>query len=197
MLFMDEQDFQQLDQELELEIMIVPQKTRAEQEELEQLEEMLENVTGAFSIGNLIFNLFLAFGLKYLWNMVSLLQFIVFMRTWQIMIPDTTDVFLKSLKTLALFEFLPTEKVTQAVKSWFTSDTECEENCQAQDSSTFDELGMVFIAGVAILIACLVLLVLAILVRKCPKLKGCYQGLKKKLAYGMPIRYLLLGTLKT
>lgn len=79
---MDENDFEQLDQELELEIHIVPQKTRAEQERLEQLEEMLDNVTGAFSIGNLIFNLFLAFGLKYLWNMVNLLQFVVFMRTW-------------------------------------------------------------------------------------------------------------------
>lgn len=55
---------------------------------------------------------------------------------------------------------------------------------------------MVFLVGIAILICCLVLLVLAVLVRKCPKLMSCYQGLKKKLAYGMPIRYLLLSTLK-
>ena len=63
----------------------------------------------AFSIGNLILNLFLAVGLKYLWNMVNLLQFTVFMRQWQIIIPPEADLFIKSLKTLALFEFLPTD----------------------------------------------------------------------------------------
>ena len=53
-------------------------------------------------------------GLKYLWNMVNLLQFIIFMRTWLIGIPDFTDQWLLSLKTLALFEFLPTD----AIKGW-------------------------------------------------------------------------------
>ena len=36
----------------------------------------------AFAFGNLILNVVLAFGLKYLWNMVNLLQFIIFMRMW-------------------------------------------------------------------------------------------------------------------
>lgn len=48
-----------------------------------------------FSIGNLILNLVLAFGLKYLWNMVNLLQFVVFMRIWQIPIPPKADTFLE------------------------------------------------------------------------------------------------------
>ena len=63
----------------------------------------------ALSIGNLVLNLLLAAALKYLWNMVNLLQFAVFMRQWLVKIPAETDIFLKSLKTLALLEILPTD----------------------------------------------------------------------------------------
>ena len=106
--------------------------------------------------------------------MVNLLQFIVFMTTWQVLIPDFTIIFLKSLKSLALFEFLPTEKITQLISSWFS---DCTEDCNLEQS-TFDELGMVFLAGLGILISCLVLGLLALLVRRCPKVEKCYQGLK-------------------
>ena len=37
------------------------------------------------------------------------------MRAWLIGIPDFTDEWLKSLKTLALFEFIPTD----VIKEWF------------------------------------------------------------------------------
>lgn len=40
------------------------------------------------------------------------------MRMWQILIPIETDLFLKSLKSLALFEFLPTETVDDTIKDW-------------------------------------------------------------------------------
>ena len=62
----------------------------------------------SFSIANLIVNLLLAIGLKYLWKMVSILQFVVFMRLWLVGMPHRTVTWLETLKTLALFEFLPT-----------------------------------------------------------------------------------------
>ena len=72
----------------------------------------------AFALGNLILNVILAVGLKYLWNMVNLLQFVVFMRTWNCTIPIAADIFLEALKTLALFEFLPTDKIDDTLMDW-------------------------------------------------------------------------------
>ena len=92
--------------------------SQAEHDELMAFEKKVETSMAAFSIGNLILNLFLAFGLKYLWNMVNLLQFAVFMRAWLIRIPMETDVLLKSLKMLALFEFLPTDKIFGTLMEW-------------------------------------------------------------------------------
>ena len=68
-----------------------------------------------FSIGNLVLNLFLAVGFKFIWNMVTLLQFLVFMRTWLINLPKMADSFLEALKSLAFFEFLPMKAINDAV----------------------------------------------------------------------------------
>ena len=56
--------------------------------------------------------------MKYLWKMVNLLQFAVFMRQreWQIVLTDQADIWLMQLKSLALFEFLPTDKIDTWVK---------------------------------------------------------------------------------
>ena len=120
------------------------------------------------------------------------------------MIPDTTDIFLKSLKSLALFEFLPTAAMLGKVRGWFgvTKDSDQNVECMTdgtchEEMSTSDELAMIILAGIFIALLCLILLILACLVKKCPKVNGCYQSLKRKLAWGIPIRYLLLGTLKT
>ena len=73
-------------------------------------------------------NLFLASGLRYLWKMVSLLQFMVYMRNWQVDIPSETDAFLKQLKALALLEFLPTDKIDNELIDLFGISTK-EEVC--------------------------------------------------------------------
>ena len=51
--------------------------------------------------------------------MVTLLQFVVFMRAWQIFLPVNADIFLKSLKSLALFEFLPIDNLDEKVMNLF------------------------------------------------------------------------------
>ena len=45
-------------------------------------------------------------GLKYLWNIMNLLQFLIFMLMWQVDLPRFTYVCLSELKSLALLEFL-------------------------------------------------------------------------------------------
>lgn len=71
-------------------------------------------VMNTFSIVQLALNLVLSVGFKLIWNMVTLLQFVVFMKSWLITIPILTDQFLKAIKSLALFEFIPTEMFRDA-----------------------------------------------------------------------------------
>lgn len=59
--------------------------------------------------GNLVLNIFLSFGLKFLWNFVNLLQFLVFMQLWKIYLPTQALALIKFLKNIALLEFIPTE----------------------------------------------------------------------------------------
>ena len=159
----------------------------------------------AVSISTWIMNIFLAAGLKYLWNMVNLLQFAVFMRIWQVRIPSETDIFLKTLKTLALFEFLPTDQIDDKLIEWFGGDeaSDCEETssdseeCKnIEEESIFDQLAVVIIAAFVIFLLCFVLIILRLLLLVCPKVKRCFDGLKRKLFFGTFLRYLLLSTLK-
>ena len=75
----------------------------------------MSGTLAAFSIGNLALNLVLASALKYLWNMMALLQFAIFMRDWNFNLPMKGDSWLESLRSLALFEFIETEKI----REWF------------------------------------------------------------------------------
>ena len=56
------------------------------------------------------------------------------MRIWKVKIPSECDIFLKSLKSLALFEFLPTDELDDKVFGWLgikasEDDGECEDDC--------------------------------------------------------------------
>ena len=147
-----------------------------------------------FTISNLIINLVLAFGLKYLWNMVNLLQFVIFMRTWQILIPAETDIFLASLKSLALFEFLPTDEIIETLKEWVGIQSDPKED---QSESAVNQLAMVIIFALVIFLLLLVLLVALIFASRSPRAKKFFDSLKQKLFYRSFIRYLLLSSLKT
>ena len=147
------------------------------------------------SAGVLILNLFAAAGLKHLWNTVAILQFVVFMRLWQIGLPVSLENFLIALKSLALFEFIPTDKIEE----FFGLKQECnDEFCEGnQTESTFGKLSVFIISGVLLLFLVCVVLILMCCVKCCPgKVKGCYDKMKTKLFYNYFIRYVLLGTLK-
>ena len=71
--FKDKQDFSYISDNLKLQAKIVPQKTQEEEKKLEVFASTLEATLATFSVGNLVLNIFLSLGLKYLWNMVTLL----------------------------------------------------------------------------------------------------------------------------
>ena len=88
----------------------------AEVKKLESICNSTSNLMSGLSIGLLVLNLFLAMGLKYLWNLMNLLQFLIFMQMWQVKLPDFTRIIFKELKSLAFLEFLPTGFFKEALK---------------------------------------------------------------------------------
>ena len=65
-----------------IEIDLIPQVSPADMGAILEDEETSKKAINLFSTTNLILNCFLYVGLKYLWNMVNLLQFEVFMLHW-------------------------------------------------------------------------------------------------------------------
>ena len=114
-LFIDETSFAPLNSRLEVDFEIPQQMSAEELAEIEALEKVLASSLAAFTLGNLGLNIVLAIGLKYLWNMIALIQFAIFMRDWQFSIPIRANIWLDALRTLALFEFIETEKI----RKWF------------------------------------------------------------------------------
>lgn len=152
-------------------------------------------LVNTFSIVNLIVNLVLAIGFKFIWNMVTMLQFVVFMRFWLVDIPIFTESFLKALKSLALFEFIPTLSIKQGFIDFFGIE-QSPVSEEAKGETFFDKLAVFIIAGGAILVLALFALLLRFSLKCSAKVQKCYDAIKRKLMYGTLIRYLLLGTLK-
>ena len=107
MLFTDAQDSTQLSSNLTVTGKIPPQLNQVELIELEEMAKSVAAATVTCTISILIAQVFLHFGLKYLWNIMNLIQFLIFMQMWLISLPPYTRIFLSELKALALLEFIP------------------------------------------------------------------------------------------
>ena len=75
-------------------------------------------------------NLLMAYGLKYLWNMVNLFQFLVFIENWRINISPEAKIFLTQFRKLAFFEFVDTTWFTEWMSEELGYETETENNCE-------------------------------------------------------------------
>ena len=132
--------------------------------------------------------------------MVTLLQFVVFMRAWQIILPNKANAFLKALKALALFEFLPTDKLDEWIMDLFGIEYQKEDedgfDSDEESSSLFDQLAVFILAGAAIIVLLLILILLRLCIKRSEKVRSFYDKLKKKLFYATFINYILLGALK-
>ena len=91
---------------------IVPQVTQTEMKELVETADQVQDAVNAFTTFEIVLYTLMASGLKYLWNLINILQFLVFMQKWRVSIPYKTLIWLQTLKAIALFEFVP--------KKWFT-----------------------------------------------------------------------------
>lgn len=186
----------------------------------------METTINTFSWSTLLWNLALSYGLKYLWNMINLLQFMVFISDWQLSYPKYGHAFLKYLKNLALMEFLPKDAVIDKLSQMLGLDEEDCEDC-GDDSNSEDlrslldesesgfeqvasttglnnlgsknlvrNLGIMLVLALGIVLLTLLLKLMSCLLNRFEWPRKKLKQLKDKLFYNMFIRYILQSTLK-
>ena len=111
-LFIDAETFESLEPNYVMHVRLPPQVTVAEAAELEAMNDSVDGPMKYLSALQTAGNLMMAYGLKYLWNMVNLFQFLVFFENWKINISPEARIALDQFRKLAFFEFIDT--------SWFT-----------------------------------------------------------------------------
>ena len=72
-----------------------------------------------------------------------------------------------------------------------------EKDDSGEQKSWFDDLAVVMIFAIVLMFLFLILLIGVLVKCHSPACISCLNGLKRKLFFGVLIRYLLLGTLKT
>ena len=151
----------------------------------------------AFSLLSFLVCLVLGYGLKYLWNIVNILQFTIFMLRWRINLPLLTLECLKSLKMLVLFEFIPSAQIIGWAKDQVGLIKESNEDPNAQDG--LRDSDTLVLAGIVTLLATL----LVLLISKCSclihsdyRVFKMYMQVRQKLFYNSIVRYLYTGAIK-
>ena len=163
------------------------------------------------SITIILLQIFSSLGLKYLWNIMNLLQFLIYMRLWQINLPPITETIVKELKSLAFMDFIPKEDIQKELKDYIGLEKESDEIQKIENgpgeqaigidrvgsTSLIDNLGVFLLIGIFIVLIFLLLGLLYLIQRCCPgRIRKCYQLIKKKLLYNTILRYVLQSTLK-
>ena len=107
------------------------QVDQGQAEAVEAAMESVKTVGGSVAVGTSIGQVLLNSSLKVLWGLISTLQFVVFFPDWQIQMPNNAKIAIQHMRTIALGEFIPSEWLTEPIKSLFK--TEGEEESEAGD----------------------------------------------------------------
>ena len=75
---------------------------------IEKKQKVLVNTVSTSSVA---LNIILGLSLKYLWGMINVLQFVIYMNEWKINWPANANLAVKTLRTIALGEFIDTTKM--------------------------------------------------------------------------------------
>ena len=135
-IFIDAETFEPMKPDFVMKVRLPPQVTLEEAAELEAMNESVDGPMQYLSMLQTCGNLALAYGLKYLWNMVNLFQFLVFFQNWKINIHPKSKIVLEQFKKLAFFEFIDTSWFTEYVQDTLgierkvECDEESEEDCE-------------------------------------------------------------------
>ena len=118
---------------------------------------------------------------------------------WLIALPNTTRVFLRELKQLALCEFIPFEWLKQGD---MTEEIETEKAVEEigidrfGSNSLVDGMGAFLVIGIAIGAVLLVLVLMRLLAIASARVMKCFNLLRAKMEYGVLLRFILQSALK-
>ena len=135
----------------------------------------------------------LYFGLKYLWNIMNLIQFVIFMQMWLVGLPPTARIFMRELKALALLEFIPYQ--------WLSGDDAQSDKSSAVSeeigidrfgtNSLVNGLGSMLIIAMVIGIVILLAIFLRLIAIYSSLIMKLFVMIKTKLQYNSILRYVL------
>ena len=82
----------------------IPQQfNEADYAELRGFQEAVEDPVVALSVAQVVIPVTMRVGMKYLWNQIYIVQFIIYFMLWKVNIPTIVTAFLEFLKSLASF----------------------------------------------------------------------------------------------
>jgi hypothetical protein len=90
---------------------------------IEKKQKVLVNTV---STSSLALNIILGLSLKYLWGMINVLQFVIYMNEWKINWPANANLAVKTLRAIALGEFIDTTKMMNSVAEFYGIDLQSE-----------------------------------------------------------------------
>ena len=118
--FLEPWIFKDLETEIEMTkseytMVIPPQMSEALAAQVEAFNKAVDKPITYVSQLTLALNLTLAYGLKYMWSMFNILQFMIFMGQWKINVDPFAQTLLDQLQKLALFEFIDPKPIKDEI----------------------------------------------------------------------------------
>ena len=155
-------------------------------------EKVAAAVTG-ITISVLLMQVCLYFGLKYLWNIMNLIQFLIFMQMWLMRMPAHSRIFMRELKALALLEFIPyawlSEEEPETVSSYYVSEEIGIDRFGT--NNLVQGLGSMLVIGMALVIVILIALAMRLLATYSSRIMTIYLSIKTKMQYNSLLRFVL------
>ena len=162
-------------------------------------------------------NLVLAYGLKYMWSMANVLQFLIFISNWKINLDPFANALFEQLKKLAFFEFVDTKPIKEEIAKFLhiSIDSESSESglnrrrlqellendevslkeASSADrfgsKSLFDNSGVMILIGIILLLLVAILALFGLLLRKSAKVRSAINKIWHKIFYNTLIRFSL------
>jgi|LauGreDrversion4_2_1035121.scaffolds.fasta_scaffold69472_3 sensor histidine kinase YesM len=124
-----------------------------------------------------------------MWGFVNLLQFVVFMTNWKLDYPANAFSVLKSIKYIALMEFLSTAWFTDTLSKWFNIQIGSKENI-------FENMGMMLLIGCSVAVVVVIVLAFSLVAVLNYKIFRIYKMLLDMIFYNTFARYILQSILK-
>ena len=146
----------------------------------------------------------LGYGLKYIWNIINVLQFTIYMLHWQIELPVLALFCIEKLKMLVLFEFIPAESIMGWIKEKagiHNSNNEAKKIDDEQSPVEQDILadGSIILLGIFTLFAIFLITVaikMKCLIEKNYSVYRFYMIARRKIFHNTIIRYFYTSAIK-